>query len=131
MSMGRLGLVGAVLATVLILASVPSAAQRTVSWGAIAFGPKGSAWGSAYGDSSADEANQQALGFCAKRSDDCTVVTTFSNTCGAVALLGATGATFVATNEKRGIAESQAMQACRQQPNSSSCRVPSSICALP
>ena len=110
-------------------AAAALAQQRTDSYGAIAYGPKSGASGDAYGESSAADAERKALSFCARRGDDCKVITSFSNTCAAVAVLGATGATFAATNAKRGAAEAQAMSACRQQPNSTSCRVPSSICA--
>jgi hypothetical protein len=48
----------------------------------------------------------------------------------AVAVVDATGATFVATNEKRGTAENQARLASTQK-NRSGCRVAASICALP
>ena len=98
--------------------------------GAIAYGPKNSAWGSASGGGSAEDAKQKALSFCARNSDDCQVVGTFSNTCGAVAVVDATGTTFLATNEKRGTAENQAKLACTQK-NRSGCRVAASICALP
>jgi Domain of unknown function (DUF4189) len=70
------------------------------------------------------------LSFCARHGDDCQVVASFSNTCGAVAVVDATGATFVATNAKRGPAENEAKRACTQK-NSSGCRVAASICALP
>jgi hypothetical protein len=125
----RLGLAGAALAIV-ALTAVPSAAQRTVSWGAIAYGPKGQSWSSAYGENSADEANQKALGVCAKHGDDCQVVTSFSNACAAVAVIQSTHATFVATDAKRGTAELQARQACTQQ-NLRECRVAASACAQP
>ncbi len=115
---------------VLLAASPAPAAQRTV-YGAIAYSAKASAWGSDDGESSAEDADRKALSFCARRADDCKVVASFSNTCTAVAVLQETGATFVVTNEKRGIAENQAMRACHQQPNSSSCHIPSSIWALP
>ena len=129
MSMRRLGLAGAALA-MLALGMVSAVAQRTVSWGAIAYGPKGSAWSSAYGENSAEDANQKALALCARRSDDCQVVASFSNTCAAVAVIQSTHATFVATDAKRGNAEAQARQACLQQ-NSRECRVAASACAQP
>jgi serine/threonine-protein kinase len=115
-------------AAILIAAAPPSAAQRTDSYGAIAYGPKTSAWGNAYGETSAEDANKKALSFCARRAADCEVVASFSNTCAAVAVSQATSETFVATNEKRGSAESQALRACTQR-NSSGCRVAASICA--
>lgn len=127
--MGRSQMLRWVVA-VLMVAAAAQAQQRPDSYGAIAYSPKSGAWGDVSGESSVEAANQKALSLCARRADDCTVVASFSNTCAAVAVLATTGATFVATNEKRGIAETQAMRACHQQPNSSSCRVPSSICAL-
>jgi len=116
-------------AVILAAAAAPLAAQqRPDSYGAIAYSRKTGAWGNVYGENSADDAKQKALSFCGRRADDCTVVASFSNTCAAVAVAQATGATFVVTNEKRGIAETQARLACTQQ-NSSGCRVASSVCA--
>ncbi len=84
-------------------------------YGAIAYSAKASAWGSDDGESAAEDADRKALSFCARRADDCKVVASFSNTCAAVAVLEATGATFVATNEKRGIAENQAVPPAAEQ----------------
>jgi len=115
-------------ASALIAAAPALAAPRADSFGAIAYGPKGAAWGDAYGAASAEDAKQRALAFCARQSDDCQVVASFSNTCAAVAVVDATGATFVATDAKRGNAENLARQACTQK-NGTGCRVASSICA--
>ena len=128
--MTRWGRLVSTIAILIAASAAPSAAQRTVSWGAITYGPKGSAWSSAYGESSAEDASQKALGFCARRSDDCQVVASFSNTCAAVAVVQSTHATFVATDGKRGTAESLASRACTQQ-NRSGCRVAASVCAQP
>ncbi|HLJ19846.1 MAG TPA: DUF4189 domain-containing protein [Stellaceae bacterium] len=118
-------------AVALVAVAAPAlAAQRADSYGAIAYGPKSSAWGSASGEGTAEAAQQKAVSFCARHADDCRVVATFSNSCGAVAVVEATGATFLATNEKRGTAENQARLACTQK-NPSGCRVAASICALP
>ena len=120
------------LGAVVLVVSAASAlaAQRADSYGAIAYGPKSSAWGNSYGERSAEDAKQKALAFCARNGDDCQVVASFSNTCGAVAVVDATGATFVATSSKRGTAETQAKHRCTQK-NGSGCRVAASICALP
>jgi uncharacterized protein DUF4189 len=106
------------------------AAQRTV-YGAIAYNPKTVAYGDDHGEASAASAEQKALSFCARRGDGCKLVASFSNACGAVAVLGATGATFTATNAKRAAAETQATRDCHQQPNNTSCRILDSICAQP
>jgi len=122
---------GSAVAALIIASVAPLAAQqRTVSYGAIAYGAKSSAWGDAYGEASAEDANRKALSTCARYSDGCEVITSFSNTCAAVAAVQATGATFVATNEKRGTAESQAMHDCTQK-NRSGCPMAASACAQP
>jgi len=115
-------------AAFLIAAAPVLAQQRADSYGAIAYGPKHASWGNASGASTAADAKQQALSFCARNSDDCQVVASFVNTCGAVAVVDATGATFMATDAKRGNAENFARQACTQK-NPSGCRVATSICA--
>ena len=117
------------LVAAFLIAAVPAlAAQRADSYGAIAYGPKTSSWGSASGENSAEDADQRALSFCARNAEDCRVVASFSNTCAAVAVVESIGAIFVATNEKRGNAENLARQACTQK-NPSGCRVAASICA--
>jgi hypothetical protein len=121
----RLGLGVAIVA----MAMPAFAAPAADSYGAIAFGPKTSSWGSTSGETSAADANKAALAYCARGASDCKVVASFSNTCAAVAISQTTDVTFVATDAKRGTAESHARQACLQKyPNG--CRVAASICAM-
>jgi hypothetical protein len=113
-------------------ASLPlaAAAQPEISYGAIADGSNGRAWGDDSGEKSADDAGRRALSFCGRSGTDCRVVASFSNTCAAVAVDDVTSATFAVTNAKRGIAESQALSTCKQK-KGTGCRVAASICALP
>jgi hypothetical protein len=116
------------LALLLVVAVPALAAERGDSFGAIAFGAKNSSFGDDYGPTSAEDAKQKALAYCARKGDDCKLVTSFSNICAAVAVVDASGATFVATDAKRGNAENLARQACTKK-NPSGCRVGDSICA--
>ena len=56
-----------------------------VLFGAIAYGPQSEATGWSYDYETEDEARHHALSNCAKHGNDCRVVTSFSNACGAVA----------------------------------------------
>jgi len=100
-----------------------------VHYGAIAIDPKSGASGSAYNTTSAAEAKQQAMSFCARYGNDCEVVISFFNTCAAVAAAVGNETYTVATNDKRGIAENKARNACIQK--NGNCRSETSICAGP
>jgi hypothetical protein len=56
-----------------------------VLFGAIAYGAESEATGWAYDYETEDEARHNALRNCAKNGNDCRVVMSFSNSCGAVA----------------------------------------------
>ena len=56
-----------------------------VLFGAIAYGPRTEAAGWSYDYETEDQARHHALANCAKHGNDCRVVTSFSNACGAVA----------------------------------------------
>ena len=103
------------------------AQQRGDSFGAIAYGAKHSSFGDDYGATTPQEARQKALAYCSRNSDDCQVVTNFSNTCAAVAV-NAGGKTFVQTDARRGNAENFARQACLKR-DPAGCRIADSICA--
>lgn len=56
-----------------------------VLFGAIAYGPESEATGWSYDYETEDQARHHALTNCAQHGNDCRVVTSFSNACGAVA----------------------------------------------
>ncbi len=71
---------------------VQQCGKPKVTFGAIAYGPESEAAGWSYDYETEDEARHSALRNCAPHGNDCRVVTSFSNACGAVAA-GATSAT--------------------------------------
>ena len=74
----------AALAVAMVLAPAAHAGScgYDYCWGAVGFGPNG-AWGYSYGQFSEDEAVNVAQDGCGW---NCTVVKTFYNTCGAIAV---------------------------------------------
>jgi len=64
---------------------VKQCGKPKVLFGAIAYGPESEATGWSYDYETEDEARHHALSNCAPHGNDCRVVTSFSNACGAVA----------------------------------------------
>jgi hypothetical protein len=92
---------------------VKQCAKPKVTFGAIAYGPQSQAAGWSYDYETEDQARHHALSNCTPHGNDCRVVTSFSNSCGAVAagtnLRYAVGE---GVSEKQ--AESDAMEKCRR-----------------
>ncbi len=64
---------------------VEQCGKPKVLFGAIAYGPESQATGWSYDYETEDQARHRALSNCAPHGKDCRVVTSFSNSCGAVA----------------------------------------------
>ena len=64
---------------------IKQCSKPKVTFGAIAYGPESEAVGWSYDYETEDEARHNALTNCAPHGNDCRVVTSFSNACGAVA----------------------------------------------
>ena len=64
---------------------VQQCGKPKVTFGAIAYGPESEATGWSYDYETEDEARHMALRNCAPHGNDCRVVMSFSNACGAVA----------------------------------------------
>ncbi|MGH9809806.1 MAG: DUF4189 domain-containing protein [Terriglobia bacterium] len=64
---------------------VKQCGKPKVTFGAIAYGPESEATGWSYDYETEDQARHHALSNCAQHGNDCRVVTSFSNSCGAVA----------------------------------------------
>lgn len=64
---------------------VAQCSKPKVLFGAIAYGPQSQATGWSYDYETEDQARHHALSNCVPHGDDCRVVTSFSNSCGAVA----------------------------------------------
>jgi hypothetical protein len=84
-------------------------------YGAIAYGAQSMAYGDAYGKSSAAEAERSALGFCRPNGNDCKIVTSFSNSCAAVAAVDSKNRFTVGQGSSRAQAQSKAMASCASQ----------------
>lgn len=96
------------------LVAAPGAASAA-AWGAVCIGP-GGAYGYAYGWATSDQAYNAAL---EDSEYDCTEIRTFYNSCGAMA--EGVGGWGWGTGGSRAIAESTAMNYCRDYAHS--CRV--------
>jgi hypothetical protein len=101
-----------------------------VSYGAIAYGPHSTANGYAFGKSSAGEASRTAMANCAQNGDDCKVVTSFSNSCAAVAAVEDQGRYATGQGDTRDEAQSNALAVCKKQ-GKGECEIEAWTCATP
>jgi hypothetical protein len=85
--------------------------ERTVSFGAIAYGEKSHAFGYSFNQGDAARAERTALANCRKNGDDCKIVSIFSNACAAVAS-GASNRFAAAEAKTREQAQAEALAAC-------------------
>jgi hypothetical protein len=93
------------------------------AYGAIAYGRDSGAYGMA--DSSQDKAaaEKSALRYCGKHGDDCKIVESFSNTCGAVAQNVAGSVAGWAMNDDRRTAGEDALKACNKKDADGRCHI--------
>lgn len=103
--------------------------QRTVNFGAIAYGERSHAFGYSFDHDSAAAADRVAMTNCKKRGDDCKIAASFSNTCAALAS-GAKDGFAVAKAASRKQAEADAVAACVKTAGGK-CEVEVWTCALP
>jgi hypothetical protein len=85
------------------------------AYGALAFGAQSLSWGDAWGKSSAAAANQTALQSCLAHGNDCKLVSSFSNTCGAVAAVEAKHAFMTGLGRTQNAAQNAAMTSCQSK----------------
>jgi hypothetical protein len=100
--------------------------RPTTSYGSIAFGVTNMAEAISWGKGSAEEANRATLATCSKYGNDCKIVTSFSNSCAALAVARGghyTTATASALNQ----AEENALSACKR--SWGVCEIDLSTCA--
>jgi hypothetical protein len=109
-----------------------AAAQRVSgAYGAIAYGRNSAAYGMA--DSSQDKktAEKSALRYCGKHGDDCEIVESFSNTCGAVAQNVAGSVAGWATDDDRRTAGEAALKICNKKDADHRCHITLLHCYAP
>ncbi len=109
--------------------SIRCSKQRTVSFGAIAYGERSHAFGYSFDHDSAAAADRVALTNCRKRGDDCKIVTSFTNACAAVAS-GAKDKFAAVQAASRKQAEADALAACGKSAGGK-CEIEAWTCALP
>jgi hypothetical protein len=102
--------------------------RPTISYGAIAYGAQSQAFGFAYDQSDANASEQVAMSNCKKHGDDCQIVTSFSNSCAAVAA-GDGSSYAVGQGATRDLAQAAAMANCAKTAGGS-CEVQVWSCAL-
>jgi hypothetical protein len=108
--------------------SLKCARERTVSFGAIAYGERSRAFGYSFDQGDAARAERVALTNCRKNGDDCKVVSSFSNACAAVAA-GGKGRFAAAEAKTRDQAETEALAACGR--GDGKCEVEVWSCSFP
>lgn len=100
---------------------------RRKSYGAIAYGPRSRAWGTAYKWRSRHRAESTALKNCGK--SDCRTLVWFEHQCGAVALDHRTGDYGWDHNANKHAAEARALRNCARQ-GGRHCRTLVSVCSF-
>ena len=102
--------------------------RPTISYGAIAYGAQSQAYGFSFDAGDADAASNTAMTNCKKHGDDCQIVTSFSNSCAAVA--AGDGSNYaVGQGATRDLAQAAAMANCAKT-GGASCEVQVWSCAL-
>ena len=84
----------------------------SASYGAIAYGPKSTAYGYSYSKGTMGDAVHTAMTNCQQNGGDCKIVVTFSSGCAAVAAVESKGVYAVGQGGSRAQSQSKAMNAC-------------------
>ena len=100
------------------------------SYGAIAYGAKSQAYGFSFDAGDADSAANTAMTKCKSHGNDCELVLSFSNSCGAVAAVSNSESFGTGQGADRGVAEFNALASCKKN-DSGDCEVQVWSCALP
>jgi hypothetical protein len=101
-----------------------------VAYGAIAYGAKSTAYGYAFDKGTQQEAERGALADCRPNGDDCKVVTSFSNSCAAVAAIESKNVYATGGGSSEKAAEDSALKACERD-HGKGCEVEVWTCAKP
>ena len=91
---------------------IKECSRPTRSYGALAYGTKGTSWGYSFDQPSTVAAERRALADCATYANDCKVVASFSNSCGAIAA-GTNKRASVAQANTDDRARTNALSACK------------------
>ena len=99
----------------------------SVTYGAIAYGPKTTANGYSYSKSNMADAVHTAMANCQQHGGDCKIVVTFSSGCAAVAAVESKGAYSAGQGNSRAQSQSKAMSACTSA-HGSGCQIEAWTC---
>jgi hypothetical protein len=101
-----------------------------VSYGAIAYGAKSTAYGYSFDKGTQQEAERTALNNCRPNGDDCKVVSSFTNSCSAVAAIESKGVFSTGSGGSEKAAQDSALQAC-ERTHGRGCEIEVWTCAKP
>jgi hypothetical protein len=104
--------------------------RPTVSYGAIAYGAKSTAYGYSADQRTQQEAERGALTDCRSNGDDCKLVASFSNNCAAVAAIESKGVFSTGSGATDREAEDAALKACERS-HGKGCEIEVWDCAKP
>jgi uncharacterized protein DUF4189 len=104
--------------------------KPTVSYGAIAYGAKSTAYGYSFDERSSRDADRKALANCQPNGNDCKVVTSISNSCAAVAAIESKGVFSTGSGGTEESAESSALKSCERD-HGKGCEIEVWTCAKP
>ena len=99
----------------------------SVTYGAIAYGPKNTADGYSYSKGNMEDAVHTAMANCQQHGGDCKIVVTFSSGCAAVAAVESKGVYSVGQGSSRAQSQSKAMSACTST-HGSGCQIEAWTC---
>jgi hypothetical protein len=104
--------------------------RQQVSYGAIAYGANSTAYGYSFDERSAREADSKALANCKPNGDDCKVVTSFSNSCAAVAAIEKKNVFSTGSGGSEQGAKDSALKACERD-HGKGCEIEVWTCSKP
>lgn len=104
--------------------------KPAVSYGAIAYGAKSTAYGTSSDQATQQEAERGALADCRQNGDDCQLVASFSNGCAAVAAIESKAVYSTGNGDTEQAAEDAALKTC-ERTHGRGCEIAVWNCAIP
>jgi hypothetical protein len=101
-----------------------------VAYGAIAYGAKSTGYGYSFDKRTQQDAERTALNNCRPNGDDCKIVTSFSNSCAAVAAIESKGVFSTGGGGTQQAAQDNALKACERS-HGKGCEIEVWTCAKP
>jgi hypothetical protein len=105
---------GVLLFAMIASLGVALADESAISYGAIAYGAKSTAYGYVFNKRTQQEAERGALADCRPNGDDCKLVASFSNSCAAVSAIESKGVFSTGNGSTEEEAKNNALKTCER-----------------